>query len=554
MFLKKNFNLFIIIFFIFYLILGLFIYKDFGIGIEEHFQRQNGFYWLNYFITNGDFNNFKSIVALKYNEILSTNPDLPDSSFFNFYGIIFDLPLAFIETFFEIRSSKIYFELRHLVTFLIFFISSIYFYRIIKNRIENNLIIFLGLFFYISAPRIFGDSFHNNKDIIFLSFLTIAVSYLFKLFEKPNNRNLLLFCFFSAIASSSRIMGIYLPLMMIIFYFLEYLIKNFSFKDFLYQSIKLLIIFYFFLLLHYPYAWELNIFELKKWFKNFFYWMDIEVLFNGEYYMIKYLPRSYLPTWLIISTPIVILIFFLIGSFKTMKTIFIRVVSIDFAKKVRKKGDLWNTLNEKKDLFIFVSFFSFLSYAIILNVAMLSGWRHFYFLHLFIIYFATVGLDYTYKNLFRNFNLRVIYLISFLIISNLIYINYKFHPYQSLYFNNILSFNMVNKFQVDTPNLSRTDALKFIIKNENSNEGKIYIANASWTPLYNGKDMLEKIDKEKLVFVGQEYKQADYIYTNYVYKSDEKYNNNYKIPDNFIKVRDFRIKNVLIYSIYKRKK
>ena len=44
--LKKNFNLYIKLLFFFYFLLGLLIYKDFGVGIEEHFHRQNGFYWL----------------------------------------------------------------------------------------------------------------------------------------------------------------------------------------------------------------------------------------------------------------------------------------------------------------------------------------------------------------------------------------------------------------------------------------------------------------------------------------------------------------------------
>ena len=552
---KLNFKLFLYFFYLFYLIIGLNIYHDYGIGIEEHFQRQNGFYWLNHFLSYTNFEDLKSLVNFKYQEILNADPDLPDPNFFNFYGIVFDLPLALTETFLELESSKIYFELRHFVTFLIFFVSSIFFYRILRNRIKNNLIIFLGLFFYISTPRIFGDSFHNNKDVLFLSILTIAISYLFKLFEKHNNKNLLLFCFFSAIATSSRIMGIYLPLMLIIFYFLEYLIKNFSLKIFISRSIKVLIFFYLFLLLHYPYAWDLNIFEFNKWFQNFFYWMDIEVLFNGNYYMIKYLPRSYLPTWIIISTPTIILIFFFLGSYKIAKTLFKRIITIDFtSENNKKKGDLWNTLNEKKDLFIFASFFSFISYAVLLNVAMLSGWRHFYFLHIFIIYFAAIGLNYTYNNLSKHLNLKIIYLTFFLFTINLIYTNYRFHPYQSLYFNNLLDFDTINKFQVDTPNISRADALKFIIKSENLNKEKIYVANASWTPMYNGKNMLEKHEQERLVFVGQEFKQADYIYTNYVFKSDEKYNKNYKIPEEFVKIKDFRIKNVLIYSVYKRRK
>ena len=193
---KLNFKIFLYFFFLIYFVIGLMIYKDYGVGLEEHFQRQNGFYWLNHFFSLTNFEDFKSLVNMRYQEIISADPNLPDPNFFNFYGIAFDLPLAFIETFFDLDSSKIYFELRHFATFFIFFISSIFFYRIIKNRIKNNLIIFLGLFFYIGSPRIFGDSFHNNKDVLFLSILTIAISYLFKLFEKYNNKNLLLFCFF----------------------------------------------------------------------------------------------------------------------------------------------------------------------------------------------------------------------------------------------------------------------------------------------------------------------------------------------------------------------
>ena len=71
--------------------------------------------------------------------------------------------------------------------------------------------------------------------------------------------------------------------------------------------------------------------------------------------------------------------------------------------------------------------------------------------------------------------------------------------------------------------------------------------------MYNGKDMLIDSDQKKLIFVGQEYAQADYIYTNYVYKSDEKYNKNFKVPKNFDKIMDYKVNNLLIYSIYKKK-
>ena len=105
---KFNINYYVYFFFIIYFLLGLFIFKDYGIGIEEHFQRQNGFYWLNHFLSFTNFEDLKSIANSKYQFILSTDPDLPDANFFNFYGIIFDLPLALIETFFQIETTKVY--------------------------------------------------------------------------------------------------------------------------------------------------------------------------------------------------------------------------------------------------------------------------------------------------------------------------------------------------------------------------------------------------------------------------------------------------------------
>ena len=547
---KFNINYYVYFFFIIYFLLGLFIFKDYGIGIEEHFQRQNGFYWLNHFLSFTNFEDLKSIANSKYQFILSTDPDLPDANFFNFYGIIFDLPLALIETFFQIETTKVYFDLRHLFTFIIFFISSIYFFNIIKNRFPNNFIIFIGLFFYIATPRIFGDSFHNNKDILFLSILTISISYLFDFFEKNNIKNLILFSFFAALATSSRIMGIYLPLMLIIFIYIDFLSSKVNFKFFINQTIKLFFLYIFFLYLHYPYVWQLNIFDFFSWFKNFFYWMDLKILYGGEYYSIKYLPRSYLPLWIFISTPIIVTILSLMGCLTLLKRFFVRIINIK--ENLIKSNDLWNSTNEKKDVFILLSFISFFSYAIFLNVAMLSGWRHFYFLHIFLIYFATFGVYCLKIYLQKKINLIFFYIFFITVGFFIAFENYNFHPYQSIYFNNFLSQSQTKNFQGDSASLSRSDALKFILSEEKNNDKIIYVANSSWTPMYNGKDALTDEEKSRIIFVGQEFEKADYIYTNYIYKSGDKYKKNYKIPITFKKIKDFQIENILIYSVYKK--
>ena len=533
-----------------YFCFGILIYDDYGIGIEEHFQRQNGFFWLKYLLNFTSFNDLISITNLKFNDILINDPSLPNINFFNFYGIIFDVPVALIEILLNLEKSKSYFLIRHIIIFLIFFMSSIFFYKILIKRFPYHISVF-GFLLYILTPRIFGDSFHNNKDILFLSLLTIALSFLFKLFYKTNNKNLILFCIFSALATSTRVMGLFLPILFILFIFVEFLVnkKNIIFS--LKLSAKTLFLFIFFLYLHYPYMWELNIFEFYSWFKKFFYSMDLQILFNDKYYPIQYLPRSYLSTWIFISTPIFITFLFLVGTVLMFKRLFKRILNIK--KEEIINSDFWASSNEKKDFFILISFYSFLIYATLLNVAMLSGWRHFYFLHVFLIYISIYGfynlcLFFRGKTLSKFINFIMFFLIIFLIRENI-----KFHPYQSLYFNTLISSDYIKKFQVDSPSLSRADALNQIIA-DNKKKKQIFVANASWTPFYNGADLLNEKFKDKFVFVGQEFRKADYIYDNFIYKSAINRNDIFTESKDFTILKKVVIDNVHIYSIYKKKK
>ena len=68
-------NYLIILFSIIYLAVGLYTYKDYGLGIEEHFQRSSGFYWLNYLLQFTNFENFSLpiIFITNYNSVCTYN-------------------------------------------------------------------------------------------------------------------------------------------------------------------------------------------------------------------------------------------------------------------------------------------------------------------------------------------------------------------------------------------------------------------------------------------------------------------------------------------------
>ena len=190
---KDNFLLILLSFLFF--ILGIFTYKDYGVGIEEHFQRKSGFYWLNYLLNSFGTETFRETALLKYNEILTFTPNLFDIKIFNIYGILFDLPLAFLETIFNIEEPQEYFYLRHIANFIIFLISGIFFVCIIKKRFNNYYTPLIGFVLYILTPRMYGNSFFDGKDLSFLSIFTINFYFYFNFIENRNYKNLIILSF-----------------------------------------------------------------------------------------------------------------------------------------------------------------------------------------------------------------------------------------------------------------------------------------------------------------------------------------------------------------------
>ena len=311
------------VFFVIYLFVGLLISKDYGITTDEEFQRFSGFYWLKYVLSFTPFDNFKLLVDNKFD--LISGFTLPNPVDFPFYGVIFDLPLALIETIFGIEQSKNYFLLRHQFNFIIFYTSSIYFFLILKDRFNDDLIANLGLMFYVGSPRIFGDSFFNNKDLIFLSLITVALFYCFKLFKIFNYKNIILFSLLCALATSSRILGIFLPITVIAILFFDILDKKID-KDLIIKILFLIVLYLTFTILFWPYLWSAPFTNFVKAFFIFSdYIIDIKFLFNGDYVSSKLLPYYYLPVWISISTPIITQLLFIIGYIFYVKVFFNRL-------------------------------------------------------------------------------------------------------------------------------------------------------------------------------------------------------------------------------------
>ena len=535
--------------FLLYFLIGLLIYKDFGVGIEEHFQRSSGFYWLNYVLQFTDFEFIKNEVNFKISEINNLHPNLPPVEIAQHYGVIFDLPMAFIEIIFKIDVSSDQFYLRHLINFIIFFISSSLFYFFIKKRTRITSVAIISFLFYLISPRIFGNSFFDGKDLLFLSIVTITFYFYSKYCEKKNLLNLFLFALFSAISTSTRIMGLFFPISFLLIGIFQFLNPNIR-ENILKDLGKYFFLFIICLFVHWPYLWTIEISQYLNFFQVFKVGSNPEVFFNGYFYNSQYLPLKYIPYWMIISIPEIIILTFLVGIIFYIRRLFNRFILLN---EKFYQNDLWRGNFERIDLFVLISLFQIIVVYLSFNLSLYSGWRHFLFLNFFITYFACLGVYFfiiKYKN---NIKLKTLFFsFVYICILNIIYDIYKYHPFQSVYFNNLVTDQMKRKFEVDTQSLSRTMAIKDILKDAKK-KNRVVIATASWTPLENGRSLISTQNKERLIFIGTDNKQsADYIYSNFYYEVNPKYEEKYKIPSNFKLLKSHSVDNTLIYSIFKK--
>lgn len=538
-----TFSLFAIFF-----LTGILIFKDYGISTDEDFHRLIGFYWLNYIADFFPNSNFLIDVKDKIKLIGDLTLTVESAEKFKFYGVIFDLPLAFIETIFNITEPKKYFYLRHFLNFFIFWLSSIFFYKILILRFKNWFLAITGFLFYILSPRIFAESFYNNKDLILLSLFSISIYYVLVFFKNENNFNSIKLGIISAICTSSRVLGILVIITCLLIYIFD-LISFFWVKIRSYKKYLILILSYSIcLIIIWPYLWDnplKNFYNTIKIFSNYQHIM--QVLYNGNYYSSNNLPWHYSIVWPLISTPIPHVIFFILGILYFIRRFSLRFLKIDDSNN--KNNHLWLGYCEKFDVFLFFLLSIFFFLIIKLNATLYDGWRQLYFVHSIIVYFAIYSIQKFYYY-FKNIKYIFKYLLA-VYASFLIYVLFTMHPMQMVYFNLLAKRDISINYQVDYWGLSSIQAIKKILNYENK-KSKIKIANASYVTLWRSLILLDKKDKNRIEFVGQDYKNADFIFTNFNSEINTKINPKYNIPTNFQLIESFFINKIKVYDIYKK--
>ena len=535
-FTKTNYHYF---FFIVLLFIQFTIYDDYGFPNDEEISRENGLIAYNYLL---------DILNISF---LERHPNLPLFNDYNdrYYGSIFELFLVFIEKIFLNEDLEKIYLTRHLFISIFFFVSSIYFYLILRKFFSKNISL-IGVLMFIIHPRIFSQSFYNSKDIIFLVFFCISNFYLINFFLKQSLRNILLLSFFAGLTISIRPMGVIIPILFLFFFVMQNIERNKI------KKLSLILIFFLstfvFSYLFWPYLWEdpLNIISsLKKMSK--FDWIG-EVFFNGEYHIAKYMPWYYVPLTILTTTPIFIILSFFIGFFIILKKFFFNLIELN------NDENIWKNILELNLLYSLIIIFLTIIFIIELNATIYTGWRQLYFIYPSIIFICIYGIDFLFKNI--KFKKIICVILFSSIILNVFWI-IKNHPYQYVFYNSLITKKNIKNFEQDYYGVSNLQILKKLFEIKSKNTFKVYIFSVN--PYHLSLNMINNRYNKEILFVN-DISQADYIITNHFYQKYyfrdkklfadvhpievERY-----LKDNFKLIYEIKSNGVSINSIYSNK-
>lgn len=532
-------KIFTISFFILLFFVGFYVVDDYGANLDDEHYRQNGLltyqYLKNLVLNLFIFLNFISETTLK-NENLNimefTNP-------------MFEVLLAFISDILNLKTTSKIYLLSHVLNFLIYFISLLFFFKLTSKIFKSSLYGFFSVIVLFFTPRIFAESFYNSRDIFFLSLFifNIYTAYIF-LFNQ-NIKNAILFSLTSAILIDVKIVGVLPVILFIFFYFLNSL-TNKGIKN---KEIKFILLIisttFFFIFIFWPFLWSDPINNLIYIFSSIAEHhestTDVMNLYLGKFISSNNAPWHYRIIWFMFTVPTFVLFFFITGYIY----VFIEIVK-GFLNFDKKENDIWKNKNEMFIFYLFTNIILIVFFTIKFSNIQFGGWRHIYFLYPLTIIFSLIGFKFII-----HLSEKIIpkLFILLIVIANLFYIiswSYINHPHQQIFFNLMSKNYAIKNFDLDYWALSNLYSLKYIL---NNNENfPLKIGTISYSSLNESILMLNESSKKNIILV-HDLDEADFLINNYM----RRIRKNFIVDENkYLKYFEIVVDTVPINTVYKK--
>ncbi|NOY82773.1 MAG: hypothetical protein GXP31_17380 [Kiritimatiellaeota bacterium] len=510
------------LFFLALLVLGIALFRDYGISSDEIVNRNNGLLTWNY-VFKGD------PALLEYSD--------------RFYGTVFESVLMLAEKALGVTDWRTIFLMRHFLTFLLFYVAVIFFYKLCAYRFADWRWGLVGAAALVLSPRIFGHAFFNSKDIASLAFFVVSTYTLVRFLDDKRATRAVWHALASALVIDVRILGVFIPCLTAGFVLTDLLLKKRERRPGVYRALGLYAVLLPVLtVLFWPILWRHPLANFIEAFRRMsrYPWHGT-VLYFGRYVSALELPWHYALVWMLISIPIVYILFFVIGTYPILK----RLAAHPFA-----------TLRERRaELLLLVEFAVPVAAVIVLGSVLYDGWRHLFFTYPGFLFVALVGLHSTWNSVGNTFRSRRMRTVGHAFVAGVVGVNaacvawfmVRYHPYQNVYFNAIAGDmrSVRRNFDMDYWGLSYRAGLEYILDHDAGKQIPVFIAS-----LPKELGLLESLiltprQRARLVFADMPL-HARYFLSNYRWHCDD-----YSFKDEIFSVR---IRGGRIMVVYKLSK
>jgi len=472
-----------IIFFGVLILLGLFIFRDYGMSWDEQYQRDS----------NG---------KLVHNYVFHNEVEPYLSSAEKYHGPAIEWPLYSFERVFGFSESRDVYLFRHLICYLFFIFSGFIFYKLINEIYADWKLAAFGAVLYVFSPRMFADAFYNSKDIGALAGYTMSMYSAILFFKKPTMKRGIFHGFLSGFLIAIRITGVIMPVVTMIILLLRYLQDSNRYKaDTLLKGITA----YFavtclFIIAFWPILWHSPVEHFTQaWIEmSKFNWRS-HVTYLGEFVNTWELPWHYLPVWIGLTTPNIVLVLLVLSVITVTVNLF-RIKKIDFDKF-------------SFTLFAMILFIAPILAVVFLHSIIYDGWRHLYFINGAMIVAAIYPIYVFQKYLSDKWNKLIIpsLMICYMPV---LWMMIKIHPFQNLYFNKLYykTIGEANfQMEMDYWGLTYSKGLRYVLDTDKNKKFNIKVDN------YGGEinQLLLSKEERKRIRIVKEDSIADYFIGNY---------------------------------------
>ena len=393
-----------------FLLVGLALAGDYGIGPDEVNQRRIAEANLNYVLGRAD-----SVAAG-----LSLYSDRT-------YGVAFELPLLLVERALRLEDPYQIHRLRLTLTHLFFIIGAFCCYRLAWRLFDNRLIAIFALLLYLLHPRIYAHSFFNSKDLPFLTLFLVALYLLERAFRRDTIGAFLLLGIVVGLLTNLRIMGAMLLPAIIAMRGLDlfHAKTGAERKGIMLTGGLFILAAGLTLYAATPYAWANPLDYLAYALTQTAQHPNVELeLFQGRLLASPEMPPHYGLTWLGITTPPPVLLLGFVG------------MAAVIGQGMARPGAVFHNTRLRFCWLLLACFALPLLAAILLNANQYNGWRQSYFLYAPFCLLAAGGLHWLATAAFRQGGRRIgMYGLAGLGSGLALLQMVQLHPTQYVYFN-----------------------------------------------------------------------------------------------------------------------